>query len=337
MRWWLPVVVIAGLVVLANVAGVLVQRQARDVRVEPTFTVVRPPGEVSALLLDGGTLYAGGVDGVWAVDTASLEVTRPPFTARVALGHVRALALFDGALWIGDDRGLTRVRETDVRTFTTADGLPADRIQALTVAGATMLIGTEAGAAEVGTGGADPRAVGDVLLERMVNAVAVDAAGGRWFGSYVAPRGGVTFIGRDGARATFGVADGLPHADVTCITPMPDGQVWVGLGFNDRGGLAVFDATGTAPRLVRTMTKADGLPGEKVRSITLLANGTMLIGSEYDGVLVRSAAGDRILTVADGLCDDEVKVAMQGPDGRVWLGTRNGITLVRDVAAIVPR
>jgi ligand-binding sensor domain-containing protein len=344
LRWWVPVLAVAALVVAANLAGALVESRTREARIEPTLVIVRPPGEVSTLLLDGGTLYAGGVDGVWAVDTASLEVTRPPFASQVAFGHVRALARWDGALWVGDDRGLTRVRGTAVRTFTTADGLPADRVQALTVAGGVLWVGTEGGAAhlEVGaagvaTGGVTPFTARDGLLENMVNAVAVDPAGGRWFGSYVAPRGGVTYFGPDGKRSAFTTSDGLPHADVTCITPMPGGEVWVGLGFNDRGGLAVFDASGPRPRIVRTLSKSDGLPGEKVRSITRLADGTILIGSEYDGMLIRAATGDRVLTTADGLADDEVKVAVQSSDGSVWLGTRNGITLMRDVAALMRR
>jgi len=335
MRWWVPVLAVAVLVVAANAGAALLQRQERGTRIEPSLRIVRPPGEVSALVLDGTTLYAGGVDGVWAIDTVSLEVTRPPFTERIEFGHVRGLALFEGALWIGDDRGLTRVAGSDVRTFTTADGLPADRVQALTPSGGVLWVGTEGGAAEVGPGGIKALTTADGLIENMVNAIGVDGTGGVWLGSYVAPSGGVTYLGTDGARATFTTADGLPHADVTCVTPMPDGEVWVGLGFNDRGGLAVFKTKGGKPGIIRTESKADGLPGEKVRSITRLADGTMLISSEYDGLLVRSASGERILTVADGLSDDEAKVALQAPDGRVWLGTRNGITLIRDVAALM--
>jgi ligand-binding sensor domain-containing protein len=334
MRWWVPVLAVAVLVVGANATSAFFQRQDRESRIEPSLRIVRPPGEVSALVLDSATLYAGGIDGVWAIDTVSLEVTRPPFTAVVEFGHVRALAVFDGALWVGDDRGLTRVAGSEVRTFSTADGLPANRIQALVATDGVLWVGTEGGAAEIRSGSIKALTVADGLVENMVNAIGVDGSGGLWVGSYVAPRGGVTYLGRDGTRRTFTTAEGLPHADVTCITPMPDGEVWVGLGFNDRGGLAVFAPQGGSPAIIRTETKADGLPGEKVRSITRLADGTTLIGSEYDGLLIRAAAGERTLTVADGLSDDEVKIALQAPDGRVWLGTRNGITLMRDVAAL---
>jgi ligand-binding sensor domain-containing protein len=335
MRWWVPVLVVVAFAVVANVAAAVIQGRAHESRLEPSLRIIRPPGEVSALLLDGVTLYAGGVDGMWAVDTASLEATRPAFASAVEFGHVRALASYGGALWIGDDHGLTRVEGTEVRTFTSADGLPADRVQALKVSGDSLLVGTEGGAARIGPDGISTITTKDGLLENMVFAIAVDPRGGRWFGSYVAPRGGVTFLGANGQRATFTTASGLPHADVTCITPMPNGEVWAGLGFNDRGGLAVFDATGALPRIIRTLSKADGLPGEKVRSITRLQDGTILIGSEYDGLLVRGAAKDRVLTTADGLSDDEVKVAVQSSDGRVWLGTRNGIVLMEDVAALL--
>jgi ligand-binding sensor domain-containing protein len=335
MGWWVPIAAVAALVLLANGAAALVARRGHDARVEPSLTIVRPPGEVSAVVLDGATLYAGGVDGLWAVDTSSLRASRPAVSSVVEFGHVRALAVFDGALWVGGDRGLTRVAGTDVHTYGGAQGVAA--VHALATSGSVLWIGTEKGVVRYEGGVLSSRGTKDGLLDDMVNAVSVDASGGVWCGSYVAPRGGVTWFGASGRRATFTLANGLPHADVTCITPMPGGEVWAGLGFDDRGGLAVFDTSGPVPRLVRTLSKADGLPGEKVRSITRLADGTLLIGSEYDGLLVRATTGDRILTVSDGLADNEVKAAVQDADGRVWLGTRNGLVLMRDVAALTRR
>lgn len=341
MRWWVPLVAIPLLVAAANGAGLAFLQHDRAVRREPSLTVLRPPGEVSCLLLDGGTLYAGGLEGVWAVDMRTLKVTRPAFASKADFGHVRGLARSGGALWIGHERGLTRVAGAEVRTYTKADGLPASRVQCLlvqrTAAGERLWIGTEGGAAHLDGSAITPFTMKDGLAEDMVNAMALDPAGGLWFGSYVAPRGGLTRFGADGKRTVITKDSGLPHADVTCVTPMRDGEVWVGTGFDTRGGLAVFDTSGAAPRLVRTLTKADGLPGEKVRSIARLSDGTLLIGSERDGLLVRTPAGDRILTTADGMADDEVKVAVQSADGRVWLGTRNGIVVMRGVAALVRR
>lgn len=341
VRWWVPMLAIAIVAVAANAASLVLAQRQRAADLEPSLTVIRPPGEISCLALVGPTLYAGGVDGVWAIDTRTLAATRPPFSGKVEFGHVRGLAQYDGALWIGHEHGLTRISGSAIRTYTRADGLPADRVQCVLVrpvaGGSELWVGTEGGAARVASGDVEPMTAKDGLAADMVNALGTDASGGLWLGSYVAPAGGISWVRGDVVRAVFTPADGLPHADVTCITPMPDGEVWVGVGFDDRGGLAVFESSGATPTLVRTMSRADGLPGDKVRSIARLADGTLLVGSERDGLLVRTRSGSRVLTVQEGLSDNEVKVAVQSPDGRVWLGTRDGVTVMGDAAGLVRR
>jgi ligand-binding sensor domain-containing protein len=341
MRWWIPLAAVVALVVAANAGSLVLQQRARAARIEPSLVIIRPPVETSCLALDGTTLYAGGLDGVWSIDTRTMRASRPWFAGKVDFGHVRGLAEFDGALWVGHEHGLTRIAGTSIHTYTTADGLPAQRVQCLLVrptpGGSELWVGTEGGAARLTGGILHALTVRDGLASDMVNALGTDPHGGLWLGSYVAPAGGISWMSGEAVRKVFTPADGLPHADVTCITPMPDGEVWVGVGFDDRGGLAIFDSSDATPRLVRTLSRADGLPGDKVRSITRLADGTILVGSERDGLLVRTSSGDRILTVEDGLSDDEVKIALQSPDGRVWLGTRNGVTVMTDAAALVHR
>ena len=337
--WWLAAVVALALVVAANVAGWAYSRAQTASRLLPGIEVVREPGEVRALALDGDTLYAGGRDGLFALDTRSMEVTRPVGVADLAMGQVRGLVLdADRTLWIAHERGLTRLRDGRARTYSTADGLPSDRVQCLLRArDGRLWVGTFRGAAVMDGESFDPLTTADGLLDDMVNAIAEDRDGGLWFGSYVAPRGGVSVL-RDGSWHTFTLDDGLPHADVTCFLLAADGGMWAGTGFHDRGGAVRFEVPAQgAPRIAETLSAADGLAGEKVRSMWQDAEGHIWFGSESDGIAVRTPAGFRLLTTAEGMSDNEAKAILPDGDGRVWLGTRNGITLVRDPRVVTGR
>jgi ligand-binding sensor domain-containing protein len=171
----------------------------------------------------------------------------------------------------------------------------------------------------------------DGLLDDNVNAMAQDRDGGLWFGSYVAPRGGISVL-RDGQWYRFALEDGLPHANVTCFLLAADGSMWAGTGFDNRGGAVHFDipSKGGQPRISGTLSKADGLAGDKVRALYQDGRGGIWFASELDGLAAPNGSGFRILTHAQGLSDNETKVMVPAADGTLWLGTRDGITYIRE-------
>ncbi len=75
------------------------------------------------------------------------------------------------------------------------------------------------------------------------------------------------------------------------------------------------------------MTKADGLPGEKARSIFEDSSGRMWLGSEYDGVVAMGSGGKRLLTPKQGLSGWEVKEMVE-ERGVLWLATEAGVTRI---------
>ena len=339
LPWWLWAVIALLAVAVINLAGFAYTSAQAAGRLLPGLTVIRPPFEVRALALDGDTLYAGGADGLCAVDTRTLRVTHPYPSDKPALGQVRGLLLeSDHTLWIAHEHGLTRMRGRTVRTFTTRDGLPSDGAQCILRAkDGRLWVGTFKGAAVMDGDRFTPVTTEDGLLDDMVNAIGQDGDGGIWFGSYDAPRGGVSVL-RDGRWYKFARQDGLPHADVTCFLLAADGSMWAGTGFDDMGAAVRFDVgPGGAPRIVQTLTRGDGLAGEKVRSLYQDPDGDIWFGSERDGIAVRTRSGFRIVTTAQGLSDNEAKVMVPGAGTVLWLGTRNGITLVRDRTVITGR
>ena len=338
-RWWFSLGIVLVAVVAVNVAAWMTQRAVETAARVPGLSVLRPPGEVSAMLLDAPTMYAGGTDGLTAIDVETLTVSRPAFAAGLDLGHVRALLLDDdGTLWVGHERGLVRVRDAEVREYGAQDGLPSERVQSLlrTEQG-DLVVGTSLGAAVMRHGAEEFEPFGaDGLIVFALH----ETHGLVLLGTSSAPRGGLAIVG-DGGTRWMTSDDGLPHANVTSFEDAADGTVWVGTGFHERGGAVRvrFDETGE-PVVVETLTLADGLAGAKVRSIFRDADGAVWFGSEYDGVAIAppgSAEGARKLVVvraAAGLSHPEVKCFVRDDLGRVWMGTLDGITIVEDPAAL---
>jgi len=146
-----------------------------------------------------------------------------------------------------------------------------------------------------------------------------------WFGSYVAPTGGLSIPSDDHWRS-FTTDQGLPHNNVTSIFEDDRGIVWVGTGLLTRGGCALFQNTSGHWSLQKTLSSADGLAGEKVRTIFQDSRRVYWISSEYEGVLRMQSNSQEILTEKEGLSSNEVKVFLEDPAGRIWMGTRDGIT-----------
>lgn len=329
-RWWLPAAVIVSVVLLAYVTGKFVEAVGGPKRSEgqPGWQVIRPPHEVSALAIQGGTLWTGGQEGVFPIDMATGRAGAG-LACDVPLRHVQALlADPSGVLWIGHMGGLSQFDGRRCVTLGEADGIPDKRVNALYADREGRLwAGTWGGAAVRDGDGWHVLAAPDGLADDMVNVILQDSNGGMWFGAYTAPRGGLS-VCQDGRCQVFSIENGLPHNNVSALVEDDQGVVWAGTGFFDRGGAARFARAEGEWRLVQTLHAQDGLAGEKVRSIFQDRDGALWLGSEYDGLARLQEGRWQIFTEADGLSNAEVKVMLQDADGHLWIGTRDGVTRV---------
>lgn len=291
--------------------------------------VFRPPHDVNALLLDGGILWAGGMEGMAGWDPATGKPAAPA-PCGLKLELVKAiLAGTDGALWIGHANGLTRYAGGDCTTYTTAEGLPSNRVNTIyRDRRGTLWAGTWGGAARLENGSWHALQKAGGLLADMVNVILEDRRGAMWFGSYTVPEGGISIL-EEGRWQYFTAASGLPHPYITSILEDASGDVWAGTGFMDRGGLVRFHRNAVYS-IAQVLTASDGLAGAKVRSLFQDAGGTMWAGSEYDGVARRGAGQWQIWR--KGLSHLEVKAFVQDSQGNLWLGTRDGITMLEAAA-----
>ena len=251
------------------------------------LTIDGVPGEVvvAGLLRDrDGAMWVGtngnGLlvqkDGVWS-DFSQQD--------GLAGSTVRAIAQdLDGSYWLGTFAGLSHyqpaVQSVDGgsaaqwTTYTTADGLPSDHIQALHVDRAGRVwVGTNAGLARLAAGAWQTYTSQNSLLPASdIRAILEAQDGSLWFGTWAS--GVVRHDPAVDTWTTLTVADGLVANGVLALIQDHRGVLW----FGTEGGVSRFDG-----ETWRNYQTADGLVGNFVISLYEDAAGQIWIGTR-DGL-----------------------------------------------------
>ena len=202
----------------------------------PGISVIRPPHDVMALAVQGDRVWAGGRDGLAAVDRKTgrllpLPANTPP------MRYVRDVRLDGrGGLWVGHRDGLSRYAQGQWRTFTPADGLLTGPVTALWAArDGALWVGGEGGVSRYDGQAFKTLTPSDGPGVTPVDVIYQTRDGAMWFGSASPVRGGLCrFDG--GTWQTFTSKNGLPHNSVNDLLEDRQGTLWVATGFGDRGG-----------------------------------------------------------------------------------------------------
>lgn len=286
------------------------------------FDVILANKDICTISIDGDTLWAGGASGLFEIDKKNLT------TKKIGdYKFIRAVLAVNGGLWVGHDEGLTLIGEKTV-TYTTKEGLPDNRVNAITLDKDNRLwVGTWGGAAVLDGEIIKTYTKKDGLLDNMVNVIMEDSVGSMWLGSYVAPRGGISIL-KDNNWQYFTTNDALLHTNINAIIELKDKSILVGGGLYTKGGGTRFVMEADKWIKKSTLTKKDGLAGEKIRSLFEDSQERLWIGSEYDGLAVINENKMIKLTKKNGLSNDEVKVIREDKDNNIWIGTREGIVRI---------
>lgn len=321
-------VLIVGVTLAITVLELL--RSAEADRPKAGFDSILAGEDICAIGYDGTTIFAAGAGGIFRINPVTLESQE--------LGdfsYVRCLYVSEAGLWAGTDTGLYHIVGDQIIRYTTRDGLPDDRVLAIGALDNNQLwLGTWGGAVEIALAEAGQISVitaytsQNGLLTDNVNVINQDSGGGLWFGSYVAPRGGVSVLLANREWQHFTTKNGLLHGNITAILKRRDDTVVVGAGLYRYGGATVFSQAGGKWQPLNSLTKADGLAGEKVRSLYEDKKGRLWIGSEYDGLVIIDGQTITKLTSETGLVHNEVKVITQDQAGNYWIGTLSGLTRI---------
>ncbi len=316
---------VAGILIIVVIV-IILQATLGYMQVKSTpsgWEIIRPPSEVSTLLLDNDTLWTGGKDGIILISRTNRS--RLPLPAGLPpTSYVRQIFRdHTGTIWIGHDGGLVKYTNASWQIIALGHGAPFTKVLSLTErSGGTMVAGTDIDVYMVdGSGWRSLRAEGmpeiasaDVLL--------TTRSGDLWVGCGAPMRGGLYRLNGT-LWQQYSVNDDLPHPAVRALTETGDGAIWVATGYSRNGGAALY-----SNGIWTNLTRADGLAGESTRSVFLDPPGRIWIGSEYDGIAVRENSTWKILTEKDGLAGYEVKTMVQDDEGVYWLGTNGGLSRI---------
>lgn len=317
---------LVGIGVVAAV-GMLTWQLLPQPKIPDGWQIIRPPRDVMAMTLYGGSLWSGGVDGVMRIDPVSGQMLETIHANGRAFRSVSSFAVApDGNLWVGHGGGASRFDGSAWQSLTTASGLPSNRVLALASGQQGVLwIGTDRGLARYQDGVIKTFSVEDGLAAPSVSTLFIDSQGRLWAGNGSTAAGGLAvLVGQAWQRVT--TADGA-HPVINAILEDKPGSLWFATGFASRGGASHLQG-----QVWSSLTQADGLAGGKVRSLFQDNQGQLWFGFEYDGAQRQNGARRPVLNTDNGLSGTEVKCMLQTPDGDLWLGTENGITRISALA-----
>jgi ligand-binding sensor domain-containing protein len=287
------------------------------------FITTLGDNEVSDIVFFEGYIYAGGMEGLYRIDTNSYVYEK---MESENMFMVKDLLVYDNKLYIGHDNGISVYDgESFVSILDKSYDVPDYRVNALMIDKENNLwAGTFEGALRLKEGKWESLSTDEGLAFKIVNFMMEDENGGIIFGHYSSPGEGISYV-KDGKWTYINVGEGLPHNYITAGIEY-NKNIYIATGFYDKSGLAILKSTDEGIELEGTIVREWGKFGSKTRSINI-EDDILWIGTEYNGICLME--GDEFVRFdeTDGLSNNEVKAILFTEDERVWLATRKGVSI----------
>ncbi|MGA9673395.1 MAG: two-component regulator propeller domain-containing protein [Terracidiphilus sp.] len=304
------------------------------------------------------TLAAGHDGSLWVGTRSSLTQLKDGqfhtyFTAQSPLSKIYEAQ--DGQVWVGSLDGLYAVESTNIRLYTTKDGLPSNAISSIIQsADGTLWIGTRNGLVSLKNGKFRSYGSRDGLTTDPVRSLAPSSDGSMWIAtarglvrwkgrlletvppshlpqhdqiaSLVEDHHGTLWIGFDhsgiaslhnGELFTYTARQGLPSDDVSQILEDREGHLWVGM--SEGGAVELRDG------IFSNFGKQEGLSDNMVWSVLQARDQSLWVGTNSKGLNHIDKDGKvRVYTMRDGLAGDSIFGLMESPDESLWIGSERG-------------
>ena len=264
-------------------------------------------------------------DQLWIGTGSGLNVWRNGvISVQSGLENKSVRAVFEdskGNLWLGLTSGLACLTEGQVTLYNKRDGLPDENV--------TALYEDRRGTLWIGTyGGLSRWRDGRLVVEKdsqggfydQVNALLEDREGDLWVG------------GRDGLHQlrvkrflAYTRQQGLTHNNVTSVLEDHSGSLWIGTW---GGGLDRWKneaMTGYA----REIGGSNALGSDLVLALCEDRDGSLLIGTDYEGGVFRLSAGKCtcLWNREQALANRVIRVIHRDRQGNLWFGLSPGLLL----------
>ncbi len=277
-----------------------------------------PLGRLHAVRWDpAGQLWIGGDSGLvrWANG-------RFTWGARERLPELPVLSLCvdrEGTLWVGTwDHGLLRRSADGFVPYSSAHGLPGDRIPAIYQdPDDDLWVGTSGGLVRLRQARFNVLTAEDGLANDYPRSIFQDATDAIW----IASDEGLTRY-RDGAFRTYSTRDGLPDTRIVALGQDRTGRLFV----SSSQALAMADGERFTPATLPPLR-----PGFGLRTVLADRAGGIWLGTSTLGAVVQRGDQTRTYARDAGLRDDFILTLFEDRAGAIWIGTlRGGASRIAD-------
>ena len=223
----------------------------------------------------------------------------------------------EGNLWIGTDGGLTRLNASGFKTYTTADGLPSNRIYSIQIdRDGNLWIGTRAGISRFDGTLFTTYSKKDGLIDNFIKEILIDEEGNLWIGT----EQGLSYLAKknssgNGRFINYTINNGLAGNEIQALLKDYKGNIWIGTS----GGLNCFQKE---KKTFISYTTKDGMANNNVNAIMEAKNKKIWIGTE-GGISCRCSASGEFTNYysKNGFPSDKVYAIFQDREGNIWFGT----------------
>jgi len=280
--------------------------------------------EISSLVEFNGSVYAGGLEGVFKIDPENLSYEKLNIEE---IFLVKDLLVHNNELYIGHEEGIKVYKDGEYRDILNKSSKVQDiRVNDLYVdTGGYLWVGTYGGVLRLIEEDWKSLTVDDGLMDDTVFLIIEDGLGGIIFGHYASSNSGLSYL-KNGKWKYFNTENGLPHNYITDGIRIRE-KIYVTTGFYDIGGVAVFNISEEGIEHESNIIEEWGDFGSKARSIGYRED-ELWIGTEYNGLSIIKSGDIYNFTEENGLVNNEVKSILFRKDGKVWLGTRSGVSVI---------
>ena len=275
---------------------------------------------VRCLFEDGDTLWIGAGSGINVYKNGIISKRNMPPGYTTASVH-NIFRDLKGGLWVSFTGGLARLQGDNLTLYTKKDGLADDNV--------TVLTGDRRGNMWIGTyGGLSRMNEHKIIVENdnnggyfdQVNALLEDQEGTMWVGA----RDGLHQL-RPRRFLAYTRQQGLQHNNVTSVLEDKAGSIWIGTW---GGGFAQMK-DGEINNYTWENNLANGLSSDLILSMYEDRDGSLLIGTDYEGGTFRFSGGKftRVWSKKESQTNRVVRVIYRDTAGNLWFGASPGLLL----------
>jgi len=303
------------------------------------------------------TLAPGRDGSLWVGTRSSLTQFKDGefhtyFTAQSPISSIYEAQ--DGRVWVGSQAGLYAVEGTNIRRFTTQDGLPSNGIgRVIQTADGTMWFGTSKGLASWKDGKFRSYDARDGLPVESVLSLTPSHDGALWIATssglfrwkeklvdtvpashlpvqdqimcLLEDRSGALWVGfdhsgiallRNGEFSRYTAQQGLPNGDVATLFEDREGHLWAGM--SEGGVVELRDG------IFNNFGPLEGLSEDMIWSVLEARDRSIWVGTNSKGLDHIDTDGKvRVYNERDGLPAGSIFALREGPDGSIWVGAED--------------